>query len=105
MTHIMTRELQLSLIEGLIQRRSQKGNRRDQETLALKSIASDLRAALAGTRSEALGEIEHVMVALYDSKTPDGYGNAQLIRAALTMVKRWAFVRLALEHYGEETHR
>ena len=102
--HLYTAAEQLESVEQLIRdlRYDQSPSTR-RHVDVLKSVASELRARLDKPRAIALGELETSLRSMKRSKTSFGYDHGKMIAVAERLVRHWPFVKLALQHFGEET--
>lgn len=102
--HLYSAEEQLESVEQLIRdlRQDQSPSTR-RHVDVLKSMAADLRANLDRPHAIALGELEGALRNMKRSKGALGYDNGKMVAVAERLVRHWPFVKLALQHFGEET--
>lgn len=102
--HLYTSDQQLEGVERLIQDlRGDYSPATRRNVDILKSLAAELRARLDIPRAISLGELERALLNMKRSKTPLGYDRNKMAAVTEVLIKHWPFVRLALEHFGEET--
>ena len=100
-----TTQEKLETVKELIEvfRQTARSPAEDRRILALKGIASDLRARLDGAPNVALVELERRMTAV--RRHAPGSGSARVnaqIGVAEELVCRWPVVTQALEKFGAE---
>ena len=100
--HVASLEERLAAVEAAIVGLSRAGW---DGTPALKAVASDIRARMEIPRSNALGELERAIEKMKRTKTSLGYEQREMVAVAYVIIKKWPFIRQALELFGEETSK
>lgn len=91
-----------AVIEDLRWARNADEGRLRRRHAALRAVAADLRARLAGAPTIVEVALEQRMRAVQRSKTMLGYGNGAMVGLAQELVARWPAVKQGLELLGRE---